>query len=396
MMMFRTTYRFLAILSAFAIITLDLSCKKDDSPKTVPIPALSDTTQDQKAPPVKITATRKDLCRIIMKQKRLVNENDKMDDRTTTVITTLLSDGSGERVVANVDSIVKNLETFYYDSVCNFQDYFMIGRNLDYMVFMVGYCDSKTRLLRDNFLKYDLHTKKSNLLISGTDYEYSIYNDAQKKPCNQYVSGFAFLQKENTLFIKKAFSLWAINCQNGQKVKYQRNLSIIGILPISANEAYVTFFYPPDTPNTKPHVGKFNIETQKMETFPATMDSFLLTPNARSEDAKSILIYHKTPFQENGISFDTIYVFNQSFLKQKYFIVNEKEDTFSGTPDPKGKWIIFLSNNTLYRFRISDITDGSTYSIQDLIAKSQCIYQAPNKNEIPYKIEGFFLTSVTE
>jgi hypothetical protein len=397
-MQFRTTYRFFSLLLVLAILLLALSCKKDDSPKTVPIPALSDTTQDKKTTPVKITATKKDLCRIIMKQKRLLNENDKMDDRTTTVITTLLSDGSGERVVANVDSIVKSLKSKYYDSVCNFQTNVMISRNLDYLIFFTDYCDSKSRLLTDNFVKYDLQTKKSELLISGTDYEYSIYDAPPQKPIEQHVSEYAFFTKANTLFIKKAYSLWTINCKNGQKTKYQEGLTLSRILPVSGSECYANFHSPTDPPYCKQHVGKFNIGTQRIEPLPAVFDSFFLTPADISENANTILIFRKTRFtgEENYHPFDTVYVFNQAFQRLKHFIVDKKEGAFYVNTDPNGKWLFFDNDNIIYRIRLSDITDGGTYTVKDFIAKSQCVYQAPTKNEIPYEIQGFFLTSVTE
>jgi hypothetical protein len=505
------------ILFAFFFLAFFLiGCGKKSEFKS----ASQDNNTAANVPVKKLTGSKEDLCRIVMVQNRHTeNSGHEKEKNKFRFVYTILTDGTGGTIVADIDSIIKKIKTdadkrikpsgkqpiglgdpvydlvleYYlkmlkntgktvdkndsstfesfspekkgdlYDSLMmeigrkrkkdlNPRDSFVyallmrgpgkdeessaeqfrkkiedhvisdikvprVTKDLKNLIFSISYDNDYYggihRRLSDNLVIANLEQKRIEYVVKDSEEEFDPkekMSDGSPDYPIQWIRHWGLLGNSSILFFNRIYSFYKIDYALNVRKSCSPNVKVAGVMPVSPNECYVNYFDPPQSEphSSKFHLGKLNVETGKLTPLPAIFDSLALDAYSVSEDCNTILLYRSTepriPWHrrdevevtkaEDTIQFDTVLVFDRDFKKKKSFILANSAADFE--LDPTGKWVYFGDRCTIFRYRLDKIADNERTSFEELQKKSETVWIAPQKNEICFSYESFYITSITD
>jgi hypothetical protein len=394
----RTTALISAILCCVALFIP--GCESKNGSKSA--------SQGSNANAKKITGSKEDLCRIVMVQNRSLYNREIEGN----VIATVLSDGTGERIIASVDSMIARLRI---DTDSNFNSWSnipLVTRDLKKAVITIDYKKppDTNHTLDNNIAIYDIPSQKWTFAFSSSDMEYSSLNKTPKLEYH-YIREKIIFQATATLYVEKYSSIWRYNLMTGERNKFQElyHFRRFHLLPISSSECYVNFYRPKETEkNAKMHVGRFDFNTATLAPLPPSFDGFSIEANSVSEDGNTILVFHAGSLgqpwyredtvtvtnKDDTLQIDTVFVFNRNLKKQKTIFFRNSGAIFKS--DPIGKWLYFGDGCAIYRIRKDSIADNQQTTYDALTKKAEIVWIAPENNGRSFYYESFFVTRIAD
>jgi hypothetical protein len=342
-----TLKKMLLLIVVYALPGLITSCQKTKVEQNTPGKETNLVTK------LKVNATREDLCRLVLKQE--VFQDTAISNDTKSVIITMLSDGSDVRRIIEVDSLTAGYTDI--ESPNGFQ----LSVNLDKLIYTIGYIGRIGKgKLYENVMIYNLRTKqRDSLFYSNIVYEkngYSFFvNETKYDPTNRMLTistntCFKRYNMEQHSFVDFSVAGQSFINVGPNKIIYNR----------SHNDTIQCEIY----------------DVREKKSILIRNDTLNLEIATVTDDGKIILLQKEIENDSLGKIGDSLY-FYDSTLSIKNVSYLQNRESYHYTIGLSGNWIYFVDTVAVRRIRTEEIKNHQNTVYNDLVTKSQLIYELP-------------------